>query len=102
MLLEISETYTSGQRYGITGRIRLGSPERKYPLVRSFLYSTGPPHEWFRIFRVYERPGVGSRESSSNHVTHKRRPAEFEIRLERPAAFEIRLERSIKHVSWCN
>ena len=68
----------------VIGRIRLDSSERKYSLVRSFLFSTALPHEWFRIFRAYERPGIGSRENSSNHVTHKRRPAEFEIRLERP------------------
>ena len=85
--------------YDCYGRIRLGRSERKYSLVRSFFHSTGPPHEWFRIFRAYERPGVASCENSSNHVTHKRRPAEFEIRLERPAGFDVRLERSIILVS---
>ena len=84
---------------GTNGRIRLGRSERKYSLVRSFFHSTGPPHECFRIFRAYERPGVASCENSSNHVTQKRRPAEFEIRLERPAGFDVRLQRSIKHVS---
>ena len=86
-------------RQGDSGRIRLGCSELKYSLVLSFFHSTGPPHEWFRIFRAYERPGVASCENSSNHVTHKRRPAEFEIRLEQPAGFDVRLERSIKHVS---
>ena len=81
------------------GRIRLGRSERKYSFVRSFFHSTGPPHERLRVFRAYERPGFASFENSSNHVTHKWRPAEFEIRLERPAGFEVRLERSIKHVS---
>ena len=81
------------------GRIRLRGSERSFSLVRSFFHSTGSPHERLRIFRAYERSGVESRESSWNHVTKKRRPAEVEIGLERPVGFEIRLERSIKHVS---
>ena len=51
------------------------------------------------LFLAYERPGGASRDCSSNHVTHKRRQAEFGIRLEWLAGFEVRLERSIKHVS---
>ena len=80
-------------------RIRLGGSERSFSLVRSFFHSTGSPHERLGIFRAYKRSGVESRESSWNHVTNKRRPAEVEIGLERPVGFEIRLERSIKHVS---
>ena len=67
-----------------SGRIQLGRSERKCSLVRSFSFSTAPPHEWFRIFRACERAGIGSRgDAKAAQITwHKGRP-----------------ERSIKHVS---
>ena len=65
------------------GRIRLGCSERKYSPVSSFFYSTGLPHQWLRILRVYELSGDRSHERRSNHVTQNGWQRWFKVCLKR-------------------